>query len=566
VNLIEKTEAFGTHQCRQFRAAIFRRHDPVGYALASGFLRRASACRDPLDGNRDGNTWLRVVDERLRVGKERFSATADDDEIRSKAELMAALCERTYAGLLVGGVAAGSAPPAKSAGKQVRAGVDFQEAVEAVQSIVEREGVAWPVEIKPSDKPEDIRGKLAAAVSRACDPLWWRRQLRKLLGRAVEAVLRESGVVRKAAAPYVSNWAFTRWKAQQRRNAGTIAQLDAECESTGELVPLSLCVDASVANPENRRNELMVRMRGWEEIATAMQLRGTMLTLTAPSKYHCQLHRGGINPKFNGATPRATMEYLNTVWERIRAKWQRQGIRAFGFRITEPHHDGTPHCHFLLFFSPDQIDRAWSIFRAYALAEDGSEPGAEDRRCDRVDIDPAKGTAAGYVAKYVSKNIDGYGIGSGEVDDEGAVFAHEGAARARAWGSLWGIRQFQQVGACSVTVYRELRRNVEAMADEPDEVKRLTAAADAGDWAQFVELMGGAFVKRNEQLLRPLREIAAKPGRYGEEIKRLLGLALNRVLSGYIAEWCLSHRIVTRAEIWKIVPRWVRRQMEGPPG
>jgi hypothetical protein len=540
MSLIESTKAFGTADCRKWRGVIFETHANVAGLLAGGFLRRAKA--GGLDGNRRGNIWLRDANERLKIGG--ITAARSDDEIRDLAEACAKTCKRAYA--------------------QNATQIGFMRSVQVVQECCDARGVEFPVEFKKSDKSEDQRAKLAAAVARCCDPQWWRRQLRKRTGRIVEAVMRDAGAVRKGRSPYVSPWAFARWQAAQKRNAGTLANMVAVCDESGEEIGLDECVKASVSNPENRRNELMVRMRGWEEIATAMQLRGAMLTLTAPSKYHAQLASGGINPKFSGATPADTMDYLNSVWARIRAAWARAGIKAFGFRITEPHHDGTPHNHFLLFFSASDIEESRSIFRAYALAEEGDEAGAQKYRCDWVSIDSAKGTAAGYVAKYVSKNIDGYGFADSETDEEGEVFASEGAARVRAWASLWGIRQFQQIGAVSVTVYRELRRVSDPLAMEPEEVQQARAAADAGDWSAFVEVMGGAFVKRAEQLLRPLRVASDKPGRYGEAVERILGLVLGRALKGYVADfmsrWCLP----TREKVWRIVEAWTVRAL-GPP-
>lgn len=52
-----------------------------------------------------------------------------------------------------------------------------------------------------------------------------------------------------------------------------------------------------------------------------------------------------------------------------------------------------------------------AILRQYALADSGNERGAAQHRCDFKLIDKARGTAAGYIAKYVAKNIDGEHVG-----------------------------------------------------------------------------------------------------------------------------------------------------------
>ncbi|HCL5208661.1 TPA: replication endonuclease, partial [Salmonella enterica] len=120
-------------------------------------------------------------------------------------------------------------------------------------------------------------------------------------------------------------------------------------------------------------------------IADEMGLIGMFFTLTAPSSYHStRIKDGKRNDKYNGASPRKTQKYLCKVWSRVRAAWQRRGIRTFGFRTVEPHHDGTPHWHMVLWFRPEDLEKATTVFRTYALQEDGDEPGAEDYRFEAV--------------------------------------------------------------------------------------------------------------------------------------------------------------------------------------
>ncbi len=92
-----------------------------------------------------------------------------------------------------------------------------------------------------------------------------------------------------------------------------------------------------------------------------------------------------------------------------------------------------------MFYAPEHRDELMDIYSHYALLEDGDEPGAASNRCDFKDIDYTKGSATGYIAKYISKNIDG---GHLDTDIYGSD-AKLATMRVEAWASCWGIRQFQ---------------------------------------------------------------------------------------------------------------------------
>lgn len=538
MSYIDQSLKFGTRQCRDWREIFLRRHYPIADQLAFGYLRYAKA--GSVEGNAQGNKWLREADARLRIGLRKISAASDDDDIKLYCSMAARECEKKYVFFAS------------------RRG--FDDAVEVVKRKVESEGLEWPAKYRRFDsheeQEEEIRFKDAGAVARASDAAWWRRQFRKIAGRVVENELRDLGVVNKRQNPYLSDWAFSRWRSSQIRNRGTLQNMIAIADDGTEL-DLVQCVDASVANPINRRNELMTRMRGYEELADAREMVGALFTLTAPSKYHANLSKGGRNEKYKGHSPVDTQKYLCSVWAKIRADWARKDIATFGFRVCEPHHDATPHFHLLLFFEVGKLDEAKKIFAKYALEVDGDEEGAKEHRWSCVEIDKERGTAAGYIAKYISKNIDGVGFSAGEIDEEAEVEAFEGAMRARAWAAIWGIRQFQQIGATPVTVYRELRRVQEGAASfDPDEVVRARVAADAGNWREFVDAMGGPLAKRKEQLLSPRYENKDKPGRYGEAIKRIMGVGLNVLLPGYKAEFCFTYLIETHLKEWEIKMKW----------
>ncbi|ECF6074321.1 replication endonuclease [Salmonella enterica subsp. houtenae] len=59
--------------------------------------------------------------------------------------------------------------------------------------------------------------------------------------------------------------------------------------------------------------------------------------------------------------------------------------------------NGTPHWHMVLWFKPEDLEKATTVFREYALEEDGDEPGAEDYRFEAVQEDKSRGRAVGYM-------------------------------------------------------------------------------------------------------------------------------------------------------------------------
>lgn len=345
------------------------------------------------------------------------------------------------------------------------------------------------------------------AIARMTCHLWWRRRLRVAQGRAIEAEAVRLGYVHRRAEIYCSDLTHERRQQQRQRNAKALQNTLATNTETGDVFTLAELAEKSTASPRIRRGELMTRIAGFEAVAKGLGHVAEFGTLTAPSKYHA--HRSGPNgkveenPKYEGATPREGQKYLSKLWANARAALWRLGIRPYGFRIAEPHHDGCPHWHMLFFVAAEAVETLRAVIRKYALREDGDEAGAQKNRVKFVSIDPARGSAAGYIAKYVAKNIDGYQVQT-DLYGNDAVTA---SGRVDAWASQWGIRQFQQIGGPPVGVWRELRRTeAEGLSDAVEAVR---IAADVGNWGRYVEVMGGPLVKRIDL---PVRLAMTRPG------------------------------------------------------
>lgn len=391
---------------------------------------------------------------------------------------------------------------------------------------------------------------IAPAVIRMFTESWWRSRLRRVASAWREHLQIAVGNVSKKRHAYASKNCVTDWREQKRRTREFLKGLELEDED-GNRISLIEKYDGSVANPAIRRCELMTRIRGFENICNELGYVGEFYTLTAPSKYHATTKAGYRNSKWNGASPADTQSYLTGLWARIRAKLHREEIRIFGIRVAEPHHDGTPHWHMLMFMLPEDVERVRHIIRDYAWEEDRHElrsDKAKKARFHAEAIDPEKGSATGYVAKYISKNIDGYAL-DGETDDESGELLKETAPAVSAWAARWHIRQFQFIGGAPVTVYRELRRlaDTETAHGLSVEFAAVHDAADAGDWAGYVNAQGGPFVRRDDLQVRTLYEPRAEFNQYGEETVCIRGV--------YDSAVGVDTPILTRLTQWKIVPK-----------
>jgi Bacteriophage replication gene A protein (GPA) len=408
---------------------------------------------------------------------------------------------------------------------------------------MERIAVGQRIE-PPSDKLPR-----AGRVLRLSDPLWWRRQLRKAWGTRAEESMRALGMVNRETSPYVTLWTRKRRRGQKRALYLALKSALLETGEGEDLEQFSLLDVAlkSVANPTIRRHELMTRLRGFEGAARENQHCARFYTITAPGAMHPFTTAGGVlkpNENYTGATVRDARLALTQTWARIRARLARLRIPVYGFRIAEPHHDGTPHLHLLLWMAPEHAPLVDAVLEVYALRDYPNEPGARRHRFQVNPIDPERGSAVGYIAKYIAKNIDGFKV---DVDAEAVNTGQQGSRRAEAWASCHRIRQFQQIGGPTVGLWRELRRM--RQPHELEAIERARSAADQGDYAGFVRALGGILLGRHTPITL-WTETTGEPGRYGEPVgPKPAGIRF------------FDLRVRTRSRSWRI--RW--GAFSGPP-
>ncbi|WHZ42395.1 replication endonuclease [Rahnella bonaserana] len=419
-------------------------------------------------------------------------------------------------------------------------------------------GMAQAFNVTPMYWTRFCKGKLdavsaIAAMSRLVNPDWWLRQFKGQRTRWRESLLIAIGKVNRDASPYASKQAIREVRARRLSNLDYLKSCDLENIETGERFSLIDKVMASISNPEIRRMELMSTIAGTEKYAAANGDVGMFLTITTPSKYHPTRMVGKGDKKRvqrnhawdkEAYTPKDAQRYLCGIWSKMRTAFKDNGLSVYGMRVVEPHHDATPHWHMMLFTKPAMRQPVIDIMRKYAMKEDGDERGALKNRFDCKHLN--RGGAAGYIAKYIAKNIDGYAL-EGERDHETGELLTDSAAAVTAWAATWRIPQFHPIGLPTMGSYRECRRirSISLTETFDEEVEAVRAAADAGDFMAYMSAQGGANVPRDDQTVRVARRVADELNGYDEEVKKVVGIFAPHLGDSRVYE--------TRTTQWRIV-------------
>lgn len=400
----------------------------------------------------------------------------------------------------------------------------------------------------------------ASIAARCYEPRAWRKSAERSYTRQAEEGLRKAGFIERGKMLYCSDLAVAWYKGKMRAQE---AYLKSRTVTDG-AVQLELwdVAQKSLSNKSNRRTELMTRMSGFESTAKRRNHVATFYTLTCPSAFHSRRaftgalgRRGGAhNQSFAGFTVREAQAWLCKMWARARTALSKRGVMVYGFRIAEPHHDGTPHWHLVLFCSPDHCESLSGVLREKWLSEYANEPGADEHRFKALRIDANKGSATGYISKYIAKNIDGFETGEQTSDEDQKTTLQNASLRVTAWASTHGIRQFQQIGGPAITVYRELRRQ-RTPVDLPT-LEPARAACDVHEFGRFVEFNGGIEVGRHGRI-RPWKETPIT-----EVVDEATGEITQRPKQNPYGEprapqvigvMSVSEALETRAKQWRII-------------
>ena len=357
---------------------------------------------------------------------------------------------------------------------------------------------------------------------------WFRRALTRFERQLADYFGYLLSEVGKAASPIVSSAALDSRKRQLDRQAAYAAR---HCFVSVDAIGGETRINFGDAqnNAARRSAKIYARLKGLEQFCGSRGLEGYFVTLTLPPKFHPNPANG--NSTWNGATPSQGHAELQKRWRSIQRRVGENGGKCFGVRVEEPHEDGCPHWHALVFVAPKRE----AILRKCIARVFGSDLAAQVERIDRT-----RGSGASYLLKYISPTLL-----DSEVD---TTLLEEGASQSKKTGkatrydahrATWGARsiQFFDVPGSS-TLWDEVRRIKEGSSEYQLlglDGLRLHAAAIQTRYGDFLEVL----VELREP--SPPRLTVA----YGVHGKR------NRAVVGIVIDGRL---IQTRTKQWTVEP------------
>lgn len=162
-------------------------------------------------------------------------------------------------------------------------------------------------------------------------------------------------------------------------------------------IPYADLVISAYHAPQRYYGEIQNRVNTLQELAISQGLSALFLTITLPSAYHPgkqnENKRIVANPYYEGYTPHEGSLHLTKMLKRLRDDRSYKLIpkdQRHYFKVIEPHKDGTPHLHLLLFLPQEHKARITVAFKRLFPSKGNK-------------IEDNLRNAGAYVMKYINK-------------------------------------------------------------------------------------------------------------------------------------------------------------------
>jgi len=163
-------------------------------------------------------------------------------------------------------------------------------------------------------------------------------------------------------------------------------------------IPLSTIVVSAYHSPDRYYGEVQNRVNTLVDEAKRKNLQAVFMTITLPSEFHKMKTKNAKlvpNEKYNDILPHEASKALTKMFTKLRHDRSYKELSKTNrmyFRVNEPHKDGTPHTHILLFIPPENVSRIEKAFKHLFNPKTNT-------------IETVIENATSYVMKYINKTL-----------------------------------------------------------------------------------------------------------------------------------------------------------------
>ncbi|PMG54915.1 replication endonuclease [Vibrio splendidus] len=235
----------------------------------------------------------------------------------------------------------------------------------------------------------------------------------------------------------------------------------------GELIPLSKFAKTK----QKKAAELYSKTKGFEKLAQEKGFGWAFLTMTAPAKFHANPVSSQHNrAKWTREKVTGAHSYLRACWAALGKQIADDGhpMKAghlFGVRVVEPHKDGTPHWHMLVFFDPQLEDYLFSSSCGLFQKHFQHSPHAFKVNMGISSTGKNVASASSYIFKYILKSIGGEFLGDELHISNGNLEIEKiqnDANKISAWKSAVNIKMYHQFGVHGTSELWGVARKISA--------------------------------------------------------------------------------------------------------
>jgi hypothetical protein len=402
-------------------------------------------------------------------------------------------------------------------------------------------------ELASFEVPKRNGKSVSGDIARYCAPAWWKRKLKTIHRRNFEHVAQFIGQVNEQRNIYISDHSLKKINNGKKANEKFINTLLAINEE-GEQFDFHDFVDSSLSNPKNKYAELLMRMFGTATYANNKGYKAHLFTILCPKEMKSSFQYGEMNDDYIKESTLAAHHFINKVWKNSRTAIDKLTKNFFGFRVVEPCHDGSPHWHLIVYTPVQETNSILNLLRK--KIEQKYDFKGEMFSCV-LNVQEVENKDVKNVIFYLVKSLEGKASSSSCSKDmindlsvnktDETEEKENNKQRIFAWGSLWGIRQFQQFGMPPIGLWREARRIANKAGMD---VSGIWKFSKEGDWPAFIESIGGIGCKKNELTVKLHKVNTYECDCYGDELGKVpLGLEINGEI------------FISRFHQWKIITK-----------